>query len=114
MIQQQINNYIKTFLKGWLLCESCSNAEMNNSDPNYELIVECNACSQVCFDIASRLLLNDDNIGDLPFNCMVHCRQCIDECEKYDNYGNATIKACVVACKNCARVVKELASFSLN
>ena len=112
MIQQQTNIYIKTCLKGWLFCESCSNAEMNNDEPNYDLIFECNACAQACFDVAAKLLSDDDDIGDLPFNCMVHCRQCIEECEKYSRTG--TIAACIQACKACVRVVKELAPFTLN
>ena len=112
MIQQQTNNYIKTCLKGWLFCESCANAEMNSEDPNYDLIAECNACAQACFDVAAKLLNNDHDINDLPFNCMVHCRQCIEECEKYP--PTTAITACIQACRACVRVVKQIAPFTLN
>ena len=112
MIQQQTDNNIKAFLKGWLLCESCSNAELNSDNPNYDLILQCNACAQACFDVAAKLLCNDGDFGDLPFNCMVHCRQCIEECEKYES--KSSINACIQACRACIRTVKEISPFTLN
>ena len=112
MIQEQTDKYIKTCLKGWLLCESCSNAEMNSTNPNYDLVLESNACAQACFDVAAKLLSNDGDMGDLPFNCLVHCRQCVEECGKYEPTN--TILACIQAYKACIRIVKEIAPFTLN
>jgi len=109
---QQADTYIKSCLKGWLLCASCSNAEMNKDNPNYDLVLQCNACAQACFDVAAKLLANDGDIGDIPFNCIVHCRQCIEECQKYPE--TAAISACIRACVSCIRDVKQIACFTLN
>ena len=94
------------------MCESCSQAEMNSVVPRYELIVECNACAEACFDLVLGLLNNADDIGDFPFRCIVHCRQCIEECRKYP--ANDVIHVCIAACTACAITVKELTAFALN
>src|ERR1043165_4423210 len=82
MFLEERDKYLKTCLKAWLMCESCSQSEMNSVVPRYELIVECNACAEACFDLVLGLLSNADDIGDFPFRCIVHCRQCIEECRK--------------------------------
>ena len=112
MIQQKTDNYIKSCLKAWLFCESCSAAEMNSTTPHYDLIIECNVCAEACFTVVTQLLSKADDMGDLPFNCMVHCWQCIEECQKYPE--NETIKACTDSCTACAIIIKELAVFTLN
>ena len=112
MIQQKKNNYIRKCLKAWLLCESCSNAEMNSLTPRYDLIIECNACAEACFDVVTALLSKVDDMGDLPFNCMVHCWQCVEECQRYPK--EAAIRTCIDACEACAKAVKELSVFTLN
>lgn len=112
MTQQKTDNYIKACLKAWLFCESCSAVEMNKPTSRYDLIIECNACAEACFDVVTRLLSKPDDLGDLPFNCMIHCWQCIEECQKYSE--NETIKACIDSCTACAESIKEIAVFTLN
>lgn len=112
MIQQQTDAYIKVCMKSWLLCESCVHAEMNSKNPRYDLINECMACAKACFAVVSRLVSNADDMQDLPFNCLLHCRQCVNECQKY--YYDNDIRLCGEVCSICAETVKELAVFSPN
>ncbi len=112
MTQQKTDNYIKVCLRSWLLCESCTYAEMNSLTPRYDLISECTACAEACFALVTNLNSNSDDLGDLPFNCIVHCRQCYDECQKYSNEEN--IMVCAEACAFCAEAIKELTVFTLN
>jgi hypothetical protein len=100
MIQQQTDNYIKICLKSWLLCESCTYAEMNSMSPRYDLIAECTVCAETCFALVTKLISNSDDLGDLPFKCVVHCRQCYDECQKYPDAEG--ILVCGDACALCA------------
>ena len=112
MIRQQTDDYIKMCLRSWLLCESCTYAEMNSLTPRYDLITECTACAEACFTLVTKLISNADDLGDLPFNCIVHCRQCYEECQKYSE--DEKIIICGEACAICAEAIKELAVFSLN
>jgi hypothetical protein len=112
MIQSSTDSYIKICMKTWLLCESCIHAESNMPDPRYELISECSECAKSCFAVVSRLVSQADELGDLAINCVLHCRQCANECQKYDNETDLLI--CADVCSICAELIKKLATFSLN
>lgn len=112
MIQQQTDNYIKICLRNWLLCESCTYAEMQSATPRHEIITECTACAETCFALVTKLISHADDLGDLPFKCIVHCRQCYDECQKYPEEND--IMMCADACAYCAEAIKEIAVFTLN
>lgn len=112
MIQQQTDSYIKICMKSWLLCESCVHAEINSFSPRQNLIKACADCARACFAVVARLVSNADEMEELPFNCLLHCRQCYEECEKYSDEADLCI--CAEVCAICAESVKELAVFSLN
>jgi hypothetical protein len=110
--QHQTDSYIKICMKTWLLCESCIHAESTSTTPRYDLIKECSDCAKACFAVVSRLVSQNEDVSDLILNCVLHCRQCAQECDKY-KYEN-DIEFCGDTCGICADEVKNLASFSLN
>ena len=113
MIQQQrTDNYIKICMKAWLMCESCVHTENNSRLPRLALLNACAECAKACFAVVSRLVSNADDMGDLPLNCLLHCRQCCEECDNYPDEKD--VRACAEICYVCADAVKELAVFSLN
>jgi hypothetical protein len=112
MIQQQTDSYIKICMKTWLLCESCIHAESSSKFPRYDLIKECSECAKACFAVVSRLVSQADDLGDLVFNCLLHCRQCADECAKH--FEEDDISLCGDVCEVCADKMKDIAVFSLN
>ncbi|MBC7946910.1 MAG: hypothetical protein H7Y42_03450 [Chitinophagaceae bacterium] len=99
-------------MKTWLLCESCIHAESSNDYPRYDLIRECSECAKACFAVVSRLVSKADDLGDLVFNCLLHCRQCSEECLKYN--GEEDIELCGDVCEVCGNTLKNIAVFSLN
>lgn len=112
MIQQHTDSYIKICMKAWLMCESCVHTEHNSPTPREELIEICSETAKACFAIVSRLVSNADDMGDLPLNCLLHCRECSEECDKYPEEQD--VQACAEICYVCADAVKELAVFNLN
>ena len=112
MVQQQTDNYIKLCMKSWLLCESCIHAEVNSPSPRYALINQWTACAKSCFAVVSRLVSDPDNLEDLPFKCMLHCRLCVDESDKYPEEED--IQMCSEICAICADTVKDLVVFVAN
>jgi hypothetical protein len=112
VIQQQADTYIKICMKTWLLCESCIHAESTSSLPRHDLVNECSECAKACFAVVSRLVSQNEDMGNLVFNCLLHCRRCANTCEKYE-YEN-DIEFCGDTCRMCAEAVKELPIFSLN
>jgi hypothetical protein len=85
---------------------------MNSMAPRYDLIAECTVCAETCFALVTKLISNSDDLGDLPFKCIIHCRQCYDECQKYPDEEN--IMLCGEACAFCAETIKDLTVFALN
>jgi hypothetical protein len=112
VIQQQTDTYIKVCMKTWLLCESCIHAESTSPSPRYDLVSECRECAQACFAVVSRLVSQPEDMDDLVFKCLLHCRQCASECGKYKYEDD--IEFCGEICCVCADTMKELAEFSLN
>jgi hypothetical protein len=112
VIQQQTDTYIRICMKTWLLCESCIHAESLSSLPRFELVKECNQCAKACFALVSRLVSQNEDMGDLVMDCVLECRQCARTCEKYGHEND--IEFCGITCSLCAETLKHLAVFSLN
>jgi len=106
MILQQTDNYIKACMKTWLLCESCILAEENSYYPREELISKCRACAHSCFAVVCRIISNNEVLQESAFICVLNCRECYDECEKYHYIDD--IDYCGQVCLFCAGTLKEL------
>lgn len=113
MIQQQtIDQYIKVCMKTWLLCEASVHAEAASTSPRYKLVKECSDCAKSCFAVVSRLVSDAGDLGDLVLNCLLHCRQCSNECSKYP--GEQDLQFCGMVSSICADTLKEIAVNQLN
>lgn len=114
MIAQQTDRYIKACMQAWLFCESCIYSEVAADIPRTDLIRQCHHCAQACFAVVCRLISDQETVHELAFDCILHCRQCQEECEKY-NY-NEDIRYCGEVCASCAENIKDivLPPFSVN
>ena len=112
MIRQQTDTYIKACMKTWLICESCAHMESSSSNPRVDFLRECRDCAQSCFALVSKLISKSDDIGENVLTSLLHCRQCIAECEKYLEVED--IEYCANVCASCADALKDLAVFYLN
>lgn len=114
MTQQKTETFIKICMKTWLLCETCVHAEESSKEPRYNLVSECSACARACFALVSKLVgeCNMDDMGSLVLDCMLHCRQCAQECSLYA--GEEDIELCGDVCEVCGDSLRELTRFSLN
>lgn len=114
MIVEKTENYIKACMQAWLFCESCIHAEVSSDNPRTNLIKECHECAQACFAVVCRLISTQVGIHDLALNCIIHCRNCQEECEKYRQVDD--IKYCGDVCDYCAEKLKDIAvpAYSLN
>ncbi len=113
MIQYQtIDEYIKVCMKTWLLCEASVHAEATRISPRYELVKECSECAKACFAVVTRLVSNAGDLGNLVLDCLLHCRQCSNECAKYP--GEEDLQFCAVVSSICADTLKEIAVLQLN
>ena len=109
---QTTDQYIKVCMKAWLLCEASAHAEVTGLFPRHTLIKECEDCARACFAVVSGLVSNAmQDLGDLVLKCLLHCRQCANECAKYDD---GDIQFCGIVSSICADTVKEIAVFNLN
>jgi len=103
-------------MKTWLLCEAGAHAELKASRPRLALLKEYSECAKACFDLATRLAGNKPDVGALVLNCVLHCRQCATECEKYPKEED--IQFCGIVSNICADslkyMVKDISIFSLN
>jgi len=106
MILEQTDNYVKACMKAWLMCESCIHAEINKTHPRQELIEKCRTCANSCFTVVCRILNNSEIVQESAFICVLNCRECCEECEKY-NYV-ADIDYCGEVCRLCADILKSL------
>lgn len=106
MIAQQSDSYIKACMQAWLFCESCIHAEISAESPRTDLIRQCHECAQACFAVVCRLISNQFEVYDLAFNCIIHCRMCQEECEKYESVDD--IRYCGDVCKHCAEKIKDI------
>jgi hypothetical protein len=106
MILQQTDNFIKSCMKAWLLCQSCIHTETLRAKPRQALIAKCRVCSSSCFAVVGRLISNADDIQVYAFRCLLDCRECFDECEKYANIED--IEYCGHVCMDCAYILKKL------
>jgi hypothetical protein len=112
MIVQQTDRYIKACMQAWLFCESCIHSEMTTPSPRQNLIKQCHDCAQACFAVVCRLVSNQTDVHQLAINCILQCRQCQQECEKYETDD---IMYCAEVCANCADKMKDIAiPFCLN
>ena len=105
MIVQQSDSYIKACMQAWLFCESCIHSEISVDNPRSDLIKEWHECAQSCFAVVCRLISNQEAIHELAFNCILHCRQCQKECERYDTED---IRYCGEVCRFCAEKMKDI------
>ncbi len=114
MTQQKTELFIKICMKTWLLCETCVHAEETSAHPRYDLISECTACARSCFALVSKLVADSDmeDMGNMVWDCMLHCRQCAQECSKYTD--NEDLELCADVCEVCGDSLRELTRFSLN
>ena len=116
MIRQKTDHYIKICMKTWLLCEASVHAELASISPRQTLVKECGECAKVCFALVTRLASNRTDMGGLVLNCLLHCRQCSMECEKYPKEED--IQFCGIVSNICADnlkdMAKEMTAFSLN
>lgn len=110
---QTTDQYIKVCMKTWLLCEASVHAEVVGLSPRQDLVKECSDCAKACFAVVSGLASNAmDDLGDLVLNCLIHCRQCSNECAKYDD--DEDIQFCGMISSICADTLKEIAVINLN
>ena len=111
---QTTDQYIKVCVKTWLLCEVSVQAEVTGLSPRQNLVKECRDCAKACFAVVSSLVNDaaDDDLGDLVLNCLLHCRQCSNECAKYDD--DEDIQFCGMISSICADTLKEIAVINLN
>lgn len=109
---QATDQYIKVCMKTWLLCEASVYAEVTGITPRQTLIKECGDCANACFAVVSGLVSSAvSDISSLIFNCLLHCRQCSDECAKYDDED---IQFCGMVSSICADTLKEITVLNLN
>jgi hypothetical protein len=94
-------------MKTWLLCEASLHTELTTSSPRQTLLKECNDCAKACFAVVTRLVSNAGDIGGIVLNCLLHCRQCSMECEKYPNEED--IQFCGIVSNICAEGLKDMA-----
>jgi hypothetical protein len=106
------DQYIKVCMKTWLLCEASVHAESTSSTPRHALVKECADCATACFAVVSKLVSNAEDLGDLVIKCLIHCRQCSRECEKYP--GEDDIQFCGIVSNICADTLKDIAVLQLN
>lgn len=112
MIQYQTTDeYIKVCMKTWLLCEASVHAEATSISPRYELVRECSECAKACFAVVTKLVSNSGDFGNLVLDCLLHCRQCSNECAKYPEED---LQFCAVISSICADTLKEIAVLQLN
>lgn len=107
MILQQSDRYIKACMQAWLFCESCIHNEITAEFPRTDLVKQCHHCAQACFAVVCRLISNQFEVHELAFNCIIHCRQCQQECEKY--WYVEDINFCGDVCSQCAEEIKDIA-----
>ena len=114
MMQLQITDqYIKICIKTWLICEASVHAEVAGLSPRHNLVKECSDCAKACFDVVLSLVSNEvGDWGDVVLNCVLHCRQCSNECAKYDNDGD--IQFCGMMSSICADTLKDITVINLN
>jgi hypothetical protein len=114
MIVQQADSYIKACMQAWLFCESCIHAETSARHPKTELIRMCHQCAQACFAVVCRIISKEDTVYELAFNCILHCRECQEECEKHWQVDD--IRYCGEVCSYCAEKMKDIVipDFCLN
>lgn len=109
---QTTDQYIKVCMKTWLICEASVQAEVTGLSPRQNLIKECRDCAKACFAIVSSLVNNAAyDLDDLVLNCLLHCRQCSNECAKYDDED---IQFCGMISGICADTLKEITVINLN
>lgn len=110
---QTTDQYIKVCMKTWLICEASVQAEVTGLSPRQNLIKECRDCAKACFAIVSSLVNNAAyDLDDLVLNCLLHCRQCSNECAKYDD--DEDIQFCGMISGICADTLKEITVINLN
>ena len=109
---QTTDQYIKVCMKTWLLCEASVHAETTSTSPRYDLVKECSECAKACFAVVSRLVSNAGDLGNVVLNCLLHCRQCSNECSKYP--GEEDIQFCGMVSTLCADTMKEITVLQLN
>lgn len=113
MIQYQTTDeYIKVCMKTWLLCEANVHAEATRPFPRHQLVKECSECAKTCFAVVTRLVSDAGDLGHLVLDCLLHCRQCSNECAKYP--GEEDLQFCAVVSSICADTLKEIAVLQLN
>ena len=114
MIVQKTDTYIKACMQAWLFCESCIHSEVSAPNPREDLVQQCHECAQACFAVVCRLISNEEAVHELAFNCILHCRQCVEKCEKYGQVED--IRYCGEVCNFCAEKMKDIAipGFYLN
>ncbi len=112
MTKLATDQYIKVCMKTWLLCEASVHAESTSDTPRYGLLKECNDCAKACFAVVSQLVSDTTDLGDLVLRCLLHCRQCSNECAKYP--GEEDIQFCGIVSGICADTLKDITVMQLN
>ena len=112
MIHQKTDTCIRVCMKAWLICESCIHAEVNSVNPRETLIQECTECARSCFAVVSKLVSASEDAGALVLDCLLHCRQCAAECNKYGSEND--IALCRDVCAICGDIIKNNMTFSAN
>ena len=112
MTQQKTDRYINVCMKTWLLCEAKVHAKLRLNKPRLNLVIECSACAKACFVVAAMLETNTEGFSNLVLNCLLHCRQCSMECEKYSYEED--VQFCGIVSHICGDTMKEIVAFPLN
>ena len=106
MILQETDNYIKACMKTWLLRESCIHTETMSESPREEIVKRCRTCANACFTVVCRIINHSEALQESVFICLLHCRECIDECKKHRD--SEELKYCADICGLCADILKPL------
>lgn len=106
MIVQKTDRYIKACMQAWLFCESCIHSEISSPEPRTDLVKECHECAQACFAVVCKLVSNHQDVHDLAFDCIFHCRACEQICQQFWYVDD--IKFCGDVCGECAERVKDI------
>lgn len=106
MTKRKADNYIRACLKAWMFCETCIRAELRYRLSGDDLMKKCRECAHACFTVVCNLINKSAGVPEAALQCILYCRECVEECEKNPNaYDNIL---CAETCRHCAETMRTL------